>query len=36
LRLGQARGDALATRSLEELLGVEGALRGLFFSSLAG
>jgi len=36
LRLGQAREDALATRSLEELLGVEGAAAGEYFAQFSG
>jgi len=36
LRLGQAREDALATRSLEELLGVEGAAAGTYFAQFNG
>jgi len=36
LRLGQAREDALATRSLEELLGVEGAAAAEYFAQFHG
>jgi CRISPR-associated protein Cas1 len=36
LRLGQAREDALATRSLEELLGVEGAAAAVYFQQFGG
>ncbi|MEI8342095.1 MAG: CRISPR-associated endonuclease Cas1, partial [Verrucomicrobiota bacterium] len=36
LRLGQAREDALATRSLEELLGVEGAAAAVYFQQFSG
>jgi CRISPR-associated protein Cas1 len=36
LRLGQAREDALKTRSLEELLGVEGAAAGEYFAQFGG
>ena len=36
LRLGQAREDALATRSLEELLGVEGAAAAVYFQRFGG
>jgi CRISPR-associated protein Cas1 len=36
LRLGQAREDALATRSLGELLGVEGAAAAVYFQQFAG
>ena len=36
LRLGQAREDALATRSLDELLGVEGAAAAVYFQQFAG
>lgn len=36
LRLGQAREDALATRSLEELLGVEGAAASVYFEHFCG
>jgi CRISPR-associated protein Cas1 len=36
LRLGQAREDALATRSLEELLGVEGAAASEYFAEFGG
>ena len=36
LRLGQAREDALQTRSLEELLGVEGAAAGEYFAQFGG
>ena len=36
LRLGQARDDALATRSLEELLGVEGAAAAVYFQQFGG
>ncbi len=36
LRLGQARADALATRSIEELLGVEGAAAGSYFEQFGG
>ena len=36
LRLGQAREDALATRSLEELLGVEGAAASEYFAQFGG
>jgi CRISPR-associated protein Cas1 len=36
LRLGQAREDALATRSLEELLGVEGAAAAVYFAQFGG
>jgi CRISPR-associated protein Cas1 len=36
LRLGQARTDALGTRSLEELLGVEGAAAGEYFAQFNG
>ncbi len=36
LRLGQAREDALATRSLEELLGVEGAAASVYFQQFGG
>jgi CRISPR-associated protein Cas1 len=36
LRLGQAREDALATRSLEELLGVEGAAAAVYFERFSG
>jgi CRISPR-associated protein Cas1 len=36
LRLGQAREDALATRSLEELLGVEGAAASVYFAQFGG
>lgn len=36
LRLGQAREDALATRSLEELLGVEGSSAAVYFAQFGG
>ena len=36
LRLGQAREDALRTKSLEELLGVEGAAAGEYFAQFGG
>jgi CRISPR-associated protein Cas1 len=36
LRLGQAREDALATHSLEELLGVEGAAAAVYFQQFTG
>lgn len=36
LRLGQAREDALATRSLEELLGTEGAAAAVYFQQFGG
>ena len=36
LRLGQAREDALAARSLEELLGVEGAAASVYFQQFGG
>ena len=36
LRLGQAREDALATRSLEELLGTEGAAASVYFAQFGG
>ena len=36
LRLGQARADALATRSLEELLGTEGAAASVYFAQFGG
>jgi len=36
LRLGQAREDAMATRSLEELLGVEGAAAAEYFAEFSG
>ena len=36
LRLGQAREDALAARSLEELLGVEGAAAAVYFQQFGG
>lgn len=36
LRLGQAREDALRTKSLEELLGVEGAAAGEYFAQFSG
>jgi CRISPR-associated protein Cas1 len=36
LRMGQAREDALATRSLEELLGVEGAAAAVYFQQFSG
>ena len=36
LRLGQAREDALATRSLEELLGMEGAAASVYFAQFGG
>jgi CRISPR-associated protein Cas1 len=36
LRLGQARADAMATRSLEELLGVEGAAASEYFAVFSG
>lgn len=36
LRLGQAREDALTTRSLEELLGVEGAAAAVYFQQFSG
>ena len=36
LRLGQAREDALATRSVDELLGVEGAAAAVYFQQFAG
>ena len=36
LRLGQAREDALATRSLEELLGTEGAAAAVYFAQFGG
>jgi CRISPR-associated protein Cas1 len=36
LRLGQAREDALATRSLDELLGVEGAAAAVYFAQFGG
>jgi CRISP-associated protein Cas1 len=36
LRLGQARDDALAARSLEELLGVEGAAAAVYFQQFGG
>ena len=36
LRLGQAREDVMGTRSLEELLGVEGAAAAVYFQQFAG
>jgi CRISPR-associated protein Cas1 len=36
LRLGQAREDAVAARSLEELLGVEGAAAAVYFHQFGG
>jgi len=36
LRLGQAREDVLATRSQEELLGVEGAAAAVYFQQFGG
>ena len=36
LRLGKAREDALAARSLEELLGIEGAAAAIYFRHLGG
>ena len=36
LRLGQARDDAMAARSLEELLGVEGAAAAVYFQQFGG
>ena len=36
LRLGQAREDALATRSLEELLGTEGSAASVYFAQFGG
>ncbi|MEO8350230.1 MAG: CRISPR-associated endonuclease Cas1 [Chthoniobacteraceae bacterium] len=36
LRLGQAREDALATRSIEELLGTEGAAARVYFAQFGG
>ena len=36
LRLGQARKDAMATLSLEELLGVEGAAAAVYFQQFSG
>ena len=36
LRLGQAREDVLTTRSLEELLGMEGAAAAVYFSQFGG
>ena len=36
LRLGQAREDALATHSLEELLGTEGAAAAVYFAQFGG
>jgi CRISPR-associated protein Cas1 len=36
LRLGKAREDAVATRSLEELLGVEGAAAAVYFQQFGG
>ncbi len=36
LRLGQAREDALRTRSIEELLGVEGAAAAEYFAQFGG
>jgi CRISPR-associated protein Cas1 len=36
LRLGQAREDVLATRSLEELLGMEGAAAAVYFQQFGG
>jgi CRISPR-associated protein Cas1 len=36
LRLGQARDDAMGARSLEELLGVEGAAAAVYFQQFGG